>query len=340
MKVLYAEQQANQKSISNFTGALMGLQAGDALGMPAQGWMRHDIKEQFGVLSSMKRGMLVKGDHTDDTEMAFSVAEALWKTKSFNGSIIAKTMVDNYSSKRGYERCAVKSFELIAADFGWMESGQSSFYANKSYGNSSAARSVPLALIYSTNMNDLLRYSIMLARITHVHPLALEGTKLFACAIGFIMRQVDAGQSVEPESLIDFLEMKSEESEYKDKLRLIRKFLRSKPEVGEVAEFLGSSYEAINSIPTALYAFLAHLDSFKKAVIYAVNLGGVTDSLGSLTGALAGAYHGEENIPDSWRRCLRDKGKAARIHGKRMYKLWSSQQMLSNGTMSRKLSRM
>jgi hypothetical protein len=43
---------------------------------------------------------------------------------------------------------------------------------------------------------------------------------------------------------------------------------------------------------------------FKSAVIYAVSLGGDADTIGAMTGALAGACYGIEGIPSQWRETV------------------------------------
>jgi poly(ADP-ribose) glycohydrolase ARH3 len=68
----------------------------------------------------------------------------------------------------------------------------------------------------------------------------------------------------------------------------------------KVALLLGNDVSAPLSVPAALYAFLSHPDSFQEALLYAVKLGGDTDTIGAMCGAVAGAYHGIEAIPQNW----------------------------------------
>lgn len=53
-------------------------------------------------------------------------------------------------------------------------------------------------------------------------------------------------------------------------------------------------------MPAALCAFLCHPDSFADTVRLAVSLGGDTDTIASMAGALAGAYLGYSAIPAKW----------------------------------------
>ena len=67
----------------------------------------------------------------------------------------------------------------------------------------------------------------------------------------------------------------------------------------EVAKSLGNGVEALHSVPTAVYSFLAN-PGFENAVGYAVGLGGDADTIGAMTGAIAGACYGLEGIPRHW----------------------------------------
>ncbi|MBC8140895.1 MAG: ADP-ribosylglycohydrolase family protein, partial [Armatimonadetes bacterium] len=74
-------------------------------------------------------------------------------------------------------------------------------------------------------------------------------------------------------------------------------------------ERLGSSIEAHESVPAALYSFLRHPESFEGAVSFAVRLGDDTDTVGAMTGAIAGAFHGYAGIPQKWLRPLENGAK-------------------------------
>lgn len=94
---------------------------------------------------------------------------------------------------------------------------------------------------------------------------------------------------------------------YQAKLKSVESLLSKKPDILEVLRLLGNGGEAFNSVPMAIYCFLRYLDSFGKCVTYAVNLGGDADTLGAMTGAISGAYHGVEAIPERWLDKLEDR---------------------------------
>ena len=86
---------------------------------------------------------------------------------------------------------------------------------------------------------------------------------------------------------------------FKEKVKRIGKLSGEKDKSKVMAE-LGHGIEAFNSVPAAIYSFLRHPDSFEKTVTYAISLGGDTDTIGAMAGAMSGAYLGIEAIPAEW----------------------------------------
>ena len=50
---------------------------------------------------------------------------------------------------------------------------------------------------------------------------------------------------------------------------------------------------------------LMNTGSYKDAVLRAVNLGKGTDTIGAITGSMAGIYYGYDAIPQEWIRTLK-----------------------------------
>ena len=80
-----------------------------------------------------------------------------------------------------------------------------------------------------------------------------------------------------------------------------------------VKKYINSSYKpnpakglAVNTVLLATSSFMK-AGSFREAVTNAVNLGGDTDTIGAVTGALAGAFFGESAIPEKWHSKLNPK---------------------------------
>lgn len=63
---------------------------------------------------------------------------------------------------------------------------------------------------------------------------------------------------------------------------------------------LGTGVTALESVPTALAAFLWHRHDFTATIAAALALGGDTDTIAAMAGALSGAYLGNGSIPPQW----------------------------------------
>ena len=87
---------------------------------------------------------------------------------------------------------------------------------------------------------------------------------------------------------------------YRDRLEQVIGLLAG-ASPNEVVAQLGHSVAAYEAVPAAVYAFLRHPASFSDALRLAIGLGGDTDTIASMVGALSGAYLGEEAIPKGWR---------------------------------------
>ena len=60
----------------------------------------------------------------------------------------------------------------------------------------------------------------------------------------------------------------------------------------------GRSY-VIKTLEAVLYCLL-ETESYRDAVLKAVNLGRDTDTVAAITGGLAGIYYGYDDIPEEW----------------------------------------
>lgn len=78
--------------------------------------------------------------------------------------------------------------------------------------------------------------------------------------------------------------------------------------VDEAAARIGTGSRASRAVPAAIWAFLVHPDDPEEAVVTAVALGGDTDTIGAMTGALAGARNGASTIPTRWMEVVESGG--------------------------------
>lgn len=62
---------------------------------------------------------------------------------------------------------------------------------------------------------------------------------------------------------------------------------------------ISSSGYVLSSLEASLWCLLT-TESYKEAVLEAVNLGSDTDTVGAIIGSMAGIYYGYDTIPREW----------------------------------------
>jgi len=275
-----------------FLGCLMGLAIGDALGAPFEG---KESVNRAEVRAVAERTEILR--YTDDTHMALGVAESLVACRGFDGQHMAETFVRNFEREpwRGYGPGPPRIFHRIKLGARW-DRAAGDVYPGGSFGNGAAMRAAPVGLFYYRNREELREVAYLSSQITHAHPLGKEGAALQACAVALA---VICGPTGAPNDFLAGLKAFAAHDIYKHKLQRVGELLIAGNKA-EVVASLGNGIEAFNSVPTAVYCFLRHPGSFEEVVVKAISLGGDTDTIASMAGAISGAWLGIEAIPGEW----------------------------------------
>ncbi len=286
---------------SKFLGSLIGTGLGDALGAGLEGW--HLVDEAEVRLLAGKRDTLT---YTDDTHMMIGVAESLIAKKGFDGEHMARTFMDNYAREpyRGYGPGPPRVFRLIQSGESW-DQAAAKLYGGGSFGNGAAMRIAPVGVLYYDDPTQMKATALRSSQITHAHELGKEGAVLQACAVALAVA-ADPAAELRTDEFLMSLSTVVQQQAFQEKLGKLGELL-GKPDRVQVVEQLGHGVEALDSVPAAVYSFLSHPNSFEKAVTYAISLGGDTDTIGAMTGAITGAYLGIEAIPREWQERLENR---------------------------------
>lgn len=251
---------------SKFLGALVGTGLGDALGAPFEG--RRQVKpEEIDWIVERLETLT----YTDDTHMMIGIAESLVRAGGFDGADMAHTFAHNYELEpwRGYGPGPPRIFRLIRAGGAWDKVAQG-LYRSGSYGNGAAMRIAPIGVLYHNNLPLLTEIAHKSSQITHAHTLGKEGAALEACAIA-LATSLSPGETFDRGDFLKKLMNYASDQVYKEKLARIPALL-DYPDKDRAISELGNGIEAFNSVPTAIYSFLAQPSSFAEAVRSAISL--------------------------------------------------------------------
>jgi ADP-ribosyl-[dinitrogen reductase] hydrolase len=273
--------------VSRCQGAMIGLAIGDALGAPVEFLNRGEFPPfAEGGGNYYREGgkfNLTKGEWTDDTSVALCAAQSIVKLKGFDPSELRHQYLrfrdEGNFTTRG------EAFDYGGAIRRLTEHGDEE---KLSQGNGALMVAVPCAIVY----HDLraAREAYKMATVTHA-VVAAEISGVLANWIGILV------EGWEKDKLNRYPGMFR--MDYEAASRIANGFSKCKgisPVSGHAATTLNAAAEAFRNAK-----------DFEGAVAAAINLGGDTDSVGAVAGALAGAFWGIDGIP---RRLVRDLQRA------------------------------
>lgn len=186
----------------------------------------------------------------------------------------------------------------------------------------------PVGLFYHHDLNSLQEAAIKQATITHAHPLGQWGAVMQACAIGLAISQNPKGPFKKEQMIINLREILwGGPIEYMKALNKIEEMVGQgkKLEAREVVRSLGNGVEAQFSVPSACYIAITYSPDFCDAIQAAISLGGDTDTIAGMAGAIVGAHVGEKGLPVEWIEQLEEGPRGcsfARTLADRLFETW------------------
>jgi poly(ADP-ribose) glycohydrolase ARH3 len=305
-----------------FRGAILGSFLGDAFGSGFEGM--HPDRAVFHLSNLSKR---FSRQYTDDTDMTLALAESIIQSDKVDPQDIAKQFSLYCDLARGYAIGAIKSILALRAGMKWFEVARIVF-ENGSFGNGAAMRVSPVGLFYHHNLDDLQEAAIQQANITHIHPLGQWGAVMQAAAVGLAVSQ-NPKEPFKKEQMVTNLRevLWQGPIDYMRGLNKIEEMVTqgNRFEAREVVRSLGNGVEAHFSVPSACYIALTYSPNFCDAIRAAISLGGDTDTIAGMVGAIVGAHIGEKRLPAEWIEQLEDgpRGRSfARSLAEKLFETW------------------
>jgi len=283
-----------------FRGCLLGLALGDALGAPFEGSRlpANILAGEFDGLIKDSPGLL---RYTDDTEMTLGLVESIVEKGCVDPDDLALRFANNLDPARGYGPGTVATLDLIRSGEHWSRANRK-VLAEGSFGNGAAMRAAPLGLLYAAQ-KKLREETFAAASVTHENPLAKEGALLISMAVSLVVQGKDKTEILQ--ALADTCELDT----YRAKFNCMKDLLEGDPPAEEVKRSLGNSVLAHESAPTAIYSFLRYGRDYLETIRFCVSLGGDTDTISAMAGAISGTLLGADGLPPGLVERLEDTKK-------------------------------
>lgn len=282
-----------------FAGALLGTAFGDTLGAPVEGMSAGHIRRSHGDVRDFLPVDGAVGRYTDDTQMTLALARSIVRCGGVDGADCARSYAELYEPERGYGRSAHAVLAALRQGADYRETG-TLFFPEGSFGNGGAMRIAPVGLVYGSQAPQRLRELVFQAlRCTHIHPEAVDGAVVQARAVGRMVALPEGGfPGIAP--FLSELSALCRTAALQHALKKTGELLETGASDGEVGDRLGTGVSSAESVPAALFIFLRHGAEPEEALVRAVGLGGDTDTVAAMVGALCGALHGAGRFPRRW----------------------------------------
>lgn len=293
-------------------GALAGLALGDALGMPTQAMSPQQIQMVYGQVTGLVDGDksqpyapgMAAGSVTDDTEQALLIASLLLKG---HGSGLNLDASEFSQALLAWEDSMIErgSLDLLGpstkAALERVRAGENPLrVGGEGTTNGAAMRVTPIGIAASTSDRQLFADAVWSScQVTHATRQGFQSAALVAAAVSL---GIDAGAADVTDLLwkaVAFVRSLPERGAWSpepDVVAATHRALKLAAQPSSSPQWLagqiGTAVASAQAIPMA-FALLAR-DPSPRALLQAANLGGDTDTIGAIAGAILGASLGVE----------------------------------------------
>ena len=300
-------------------GALAGLALGDALGMPTQAMSPEQIRAVYGTITGLVDGDasqpyapgMPAGSVTDDTEQALLVASLLVRGRGASSGRVALDAGEFAHALLAWEDSMIErgSLDLLGpstkAALERVRAGEDPLtVGGAGTTNGAAMRVTPIGIAMSTADPEAFADAVWSScQVTHATRQGFQSAALVAAAVSM---GIDTARSTTPNlrsllwkalSYVDSLPERGAWTPDPDVVAATRRAMQlvanpASSSLECLVEQVGTSVASAQAIPMA-FALLAR-DPSPQALLDAANIGGDTDTIGAIAGAILGAALGFE----------------------------------------------
>lgn len=290
----------------SLNGLLMGAYVGSTVGFPLKGL---STKQASRLTSDQIAPPVVLGHlfYAEDMAVIYLMAKSLLKSN---------VDVSQFQDEFGQQlRRWVSTFpaaispSLLSSGLRLMQGVPASESGGAFSDSEPALRCAMLGLLFGNSPKLLSQWVLAATSITHADYDAYYGALAIACAAATSAQMPDA----EPLDLLSNLILRytavapsAPSNKVLVQLRKMHSAIKNRYTVARYATAIGEISAAgvaahVNhAVPLAIFAWLKSGANFEKAIQDVVKSGGATHLTAALTGALIGAGHGSQVIPNAW----------------------------------------
>ena len=285
-------------------GVMLGLAAGNLLGLPVEGWGYGEIERGYpdGVLDIDPREAYRLMD--DDLAQAVELGEALLEGRDYVGEFAKRLVVWARENGRGIGITTSRVISELEGGHRPPNAARIIYERDPVAPNGGVMRCAPVALARLRQPELLVGDSAATCVVTHYAPTSQWSCIIINAAIALLLR------GTEPD--LPALMAAASEDECPDMLgaalrdgipsEILASIVGDEPVIGDCSwlrrdqKLIGHTLIALQA---GLWAAVTPLD-FEEALRQVVEAGGDTDTNGAVVGAVLGARYGASAIPQRW----------------------------------------
>ena len=283
--------------------SIMGFAIGDAMGVPIEFTERNFFENRF-IKEMIGYGTynVPEGTWSDDTSLMLATLDSIANCAGINYEDIMQRFLKWYQYAEYTATDEVFDIGIstkksllnyISTKLNAIDCGMNSFNEN---GNGSLMRILPIVLyIDKMSLSTELEVEILnnVSSLTHKHEISRVGCKIYCDFIKKLLHGKNKVQIVKEFDVKDYDKFYSLEA-----INVYNRILS-----GEILNLkrddIKSTGFVVDTLEASLWCILKS-NNFEETIINAINLGNDTDTIGAITGSIAGIIYGMESIPSRW----------------------------------------
>ena len=290
---------------------VLGFAVGDALGVPVE-FTSRQARKLYPVEDMIGNGThhVPSGTWSDDTSMTIAAMDAISHSGTIHYDSIMQAFC-NWATRASYTatdtvfdignttRMALGNYYNKKAPA--LECGAKD---DRSNGNGSLMRMLPV--VYYLYCNHLSREEEVkivgeYSGLTHGHEISKMGCLVYYDFMKGLLQGKSKEEAFEALGQNDYSKYYSS-----DTIDLYKRVLDGSLKNVNETDISSSGY-VVNTLEASLWSTL-NSSTYSGTVLKAVNLGNDTDTVGAITGSMAGTIYGKEAIPNRWLSQLKKLG--------------------------------
>jgi len=296
---------------SRIYGCLAGLAVGDALGMPTEMLTPEQIRSEFGWVDRPVRAPdwhphkdFAAGQVTDDTGQALAIVHAMGSDGKLTATSVVSELL-KWADAAGETLPAIlgpstrRALDKLRAGEDPRQSGQEGIT------NGAAYRAIPVGLVNFDLPDQRLQQVVEACLPTHGTCVAISG----AAAVAWAVAEAISEQST-LESILAAAKQGAEQgrrygtwawgTSLEKRIDLAVRLVNENPEaeaaLAALYNFVGVGMDTAESVAAVFGVICLAKGDPMRAVTYAANIGGDTDTIAALAGAVCGTWRGIDAI--------------------------------------------